>query len=168
MRFAAPATAVAMVFALTASMGQGADRVTDPRAVALLSQGRAALDAGQTEQAIDAFEAALAVDPGSPEIFNDLGDAARINGLQGKAIRYYRDAMRLDPKNLEAISGEGTALVEKGAVEKANRNLAKLETLCGPNCPATRQLAAAIAKGPQQRILTAEAVMPDSSVTQQN
>ncbi|WP_223805308.1 tetratricopeptide repeat protein [Tsuneonella flava] len=168
MRFAAPAVAVALVLAVSASMGQGADRTLDPRAATLQQEGNAALAAGQTEQAVDAFEAALAIDPGAPQLYIDLGDAARRNGLQGKAIRYYRDAMRLDPRNLDAISGEGAALAEKGAIDKANRNLAKLQTMCGDNCPETKLLAAAIAKGPQPRVLTAEAVMPDASVTQQN
>ena len=40
--------------------------------------------------------------------------------------------------------------------------------MCGDNCPETRSLAAAIASGPQARVLTAEAVMPDAVVTQQN
>lgn len=168
MRFVGPAAAVALVFAVSASMGQGADRTIDPRATALQAEGRTALAAGQTEKAVDAFEAALVIDPGASVIYVDLADAARRNGLQGKAIRYYRDAMRLDPKNFEAISGEGAALAEKGAVEKANRNLAKLQTMCGANCPETKQLAAIIAKGRQARVLTAEAVLPDATVTQKN
>ena len=54
----------------------------------------------------------------------------------------------------------------KGAVEKARRNLAQLESICGGDCDETRQLAAALARGPQQTVLTAEAVTPDAVVTQ--
>lgn len=168
MRFAAPAAALAAVLAVTASMGQSQDHVTDPRAAALVAQGRAAIAAGNSEQAVDAFEAALAVDPAATGIFLDLAEAARLNGLQGKAIRYYRLALEREPDNLAALSGEGAALVEKGAVEKARRNLAKLQSMCGDTCAETERLATAIAKGPQQRVLTAEAVMPDAVVTQQN
>lgn len=168
MRFAAPAAALAAVLAVTASVGTGAERVSDPRAAALVAEGRAALAAGQSDAAIDAFEAALAIDPGATGIFLDLAEVARRQGLQGKAIRYYREALAREPGNLAALSGEGAALVEKGAVEKARRNLAKLKTMCGEKCPETRALAAAIAKGPQARVLTAEAVMPDTVVTQQN
>ena len=168
MRFAAPAAALAAVLAVTASMGQSQDHVTDPRAAALVAQGRAAIAAGNSEQAVDAFEAALAVDPAATGIFLDLAEAARLNGLQGKAIRYYRLALEREPDNLAALSGEGAALVEKGAVEKARRNLAKLQSMCGDKCAETERLATAIAKGPQQRVLTAEAVMPDAVVTQQN
>lgn len=168
MRFALPAAALAGVLAITASMSTGADHVADPRAAALVAEGRAALAAGQADAAIDAFEAALAVDPADTRIFIELAQAARLNGLQGKAIAYYRSALAREPSNLAALSGEGAAMVEKGAVEKARRNLAKLQSVCGDKCPETRQLAAAIAKGPQARVLTAEAVMPDAVVTQQN
>ena len=168
MRFAAPAAALAVVLAMTASVGQGADHVTDPRAAALVAEGRAALNAGEHDKAVDAFEAALTVDPAATGILLDLGEAARRNGLQGKAISYYREALTREPDNLAALSGEGAALVEKGAIEKARRNLARLQSMCGENCTETRALATAIARGPQPRVLTAEAVMPDAVVTQQN
>ncbi len=168
MRFAAPAAALAIALAMTASVGQTEDHVTDPRAAALVAQGQAAINEGRPEQAVDAFEAALAIDPAATTIFVDLAEAARLNGLQGKAIHYYRLALGREPDNLAALSGEGAALVEKGAVEKARRNLARLQSMCGANCTEARALAAAIDRGPQPRVLTAEAVMPDAVVTQQN
>jgi tetratricopeptide (TPR) repeat protein len=150
---------------VTASAGLGAERQPDPRAAALVAEGRSALAAGQTEAATDSFEAALAVEPGYTPIYLALGDAARAQGLQGKAIRYYREALERDPKNLAAISGEGRAMLEKGAVEKARRNLAELQSLCGEKCSETQQLAMAIDSHPQQAVLTAEAVVPDTGVT---
>ena len=86
-------------------------------------------------------------------------------GLQGKALHYYREALERDPQNRAAISGEGAALVEKGAVEKARRNLARLQGLCGCTCPQTRDLAAAIARGPAERVVTADAVKPSPVVS---
>lgn len=168
MRFAPASAALALLFAVTASVGQGADHVPDPRAAMLVAEGRAVLEAGQPQAAIDAFEAALAIDPAHTAIFLDLAEVARREGLQGKAIRYYREALERDPGNLAALSGEGEALVEKGAIEKARRNLAKLQSMCSGACPEAQDLAAAIARGPQPRVLTAEAVMPDAVVTQQN
>lgn len=168
MRFAAPAAALSLVLAVSASIGTAADREADPRAATLIAEGQAALEAGQPQRAIDAFEAALTVDPGYTPIYLELAEAARREGLQGKAIRYYRYALARDPENVAAISGEGAALVEKGAVEKAKVNLERLEQICGSACPETRQLATAISRGPQPRVLTAEAVMPDAQVTQAN
>jgi hypothetical protein len=53
-----------------------------------------------------------------------------------------------------------------GAVEKARRNLAQLQSLCGGECAETRELAAAIQRNPQPTVLTAEAVTPSAVVTQ--
>ncbi|WP_235901068.1 tetratricopeptide repeat protein [Pontixanthobacter aquaemixtae] len=166
MRFAPAAAALSLVFAVTASIGQAQDRDAHPRAAMLIAEGKAALDAGQPQRAIDSFEAALAVDPAYTPVFLYLAEASRREGLQGKAIRLYREALAREPENLAAISGEGEALVEKGAVEKARGNLSRLETLCGTSCTETRQLAAAIARGPQPQVLRAEAVMPDTEISQ--
>lgn len=147
MRFAPAAAALSLAFAVTASVTSAGERAPDPRAAVLIAQGQAALDAGESQAAVDAFEAALAVDPGYTPIFVELGKAARQVGLQGKAIRYYREALERDPGNFAAMSGEGAALVEKGALEKAKRNLVKLQSLCGDSCPETLALQSTIARG---------------------
>ena len=161
MRFAPPAAALALVLAVTASVGFGQTRDPDPRAAILIAEGQAALDAGNTQAAIDAYEAALAVDPGYTPIFIRLAEAARSDELQGKAIAYYRQALARDPDNLQAIAGEGAAMAEKGALEKARLNLAKVESLCGESCPETQALTAAIAAGPIAPVMTAEAAMDE-------
>ncbi|WP_285709559.1 tetratricopeptide repeat protein [Erythrobacter oryzae] len=153
MRFAAPAAALSLCLAMTASISlAGSETGPDPRAEALIAQGQALLAAGEAQAATDAFEAALAVDPGYTPIFINLADAARQQGLQGKAIKYYREALERDPGNFAAISGEGAALAEKGALEKAKRNLAKLQSLCGDDCPETVALQSTIARGAPARL----------------
>lgn len=163
MRFAAPAAALSLCLAITASISYaGAGAAPDPRAAALIAQGQQALAAGQTEAAIDAFEAALAVDPSYTPILVNLAEASRQQGLQGKAIRYYREALERDPGNFAAIAGEGSALVEKGALEKAKRNLATLQSLCGDQCPETVALQSSIARGVPPRLA---AETPDDAPT---
>ncbi len=163
MRFAPAAAALSLVVAVQASMGLAQQQV-DPRAEALVTQGQEALAMGQTQDAIDAFEAALTVDPSYTQVYLELAEAARADGLQGKAIRYYRTAQERDPTNLAAISGEGEALVEKGALSAARENLSRLTDLCGETCVETVQLSAAIDRGPP--VMTAEAVDPAEGVTQ--
>ncbi len=155
MRFAPPAAALALALVMSASAGVAEERMPDPRAQALVAEGRAALAVGDTQGAIDAFEAALVVDPAFNAIYLDLAQAARADGLQGKAIKYYREAQERDPDNFAAISGEGEALVEKGAVERARENLVELEERCGSTCAETIELAATIERGPP--VMTAEA-----------
>jgi len=168
MRFTPAVLALSLLALVTSSVGySAAPQASDPRTQALLADGHAALEAGQADKAVDAFEAALTVEPGSPQVLVALALATRKQGLQGKALRYYREALQVDPQNVRAISGEGAALAEKGAVEKARRNLARLEGLCGSGCDATRELEAAIARGPVQRVVTAEAA-PTKPVVSQN
>ncbi|MFX5130571.1 tetratricopeptide repeat protein, partial [Acinetobacter baumannii] len=81
----------------------------DPRAQALLYDGRAALAQGDVTPATDTIEAARPGDPGDIGTYRARGDAARRSGLQGKAIHYYREALERDPNNIGAISGEGAA-----------------------------------------------------------
>ncbi|MGB3472701.1 MAG: hypothetical protein WBA51_17940 [Erythrobacter sp.] len=152
MRFAPAAAALSLFLATTASVTIAQDRAPDARAASLILQGEAALNAGETQAAIDAFEAALSVDPGYTPIFIKLAEAARQDGLQGKAIRFYREALARDPENFAAIAGEGAALVEKGALEKAKRNLARLQSKCGDTCPETVALQSTIAAGPPARL----------------
>jgi tetratricopeptide (TPR) repeat protein len=168
MRYYPAALALSLLVGVTASTGFSAPpQPMDPRAAALINQGRSDLAAGKVDSAIDAYEAALAIQPGNTTVLLDLAAATRRQGMQGKALRYYRDVLAVDPQNMMAISGEGAALVEKGAVEKARRNLARLQGMCGDTCEASRNLAAAIAKGPAPRVVTAEAVKPSPVVTEQ-
>lgn len=166
MRYYPAALALSLLAAVTASAGFGATGEPDPRAVRLIEEGRQALDAGHSQGAIDAFESALAVDPGYTPIYLELARAARKEGLQGKAIHYYREALKQDPANFSALSGEGAALVEKGAIEKARRNLTKLQSLCGESCSETQTLASSIQAGPAKTVVTAEAVTPETVITQ--
>ena len=165
MRYYPAAIALSLLAGVTASVGhaKGSDPV-DPRAQALIAGGEEMLGKGDVPGATDAFEAALAIDPGSVPTYLALGDAARKAGLQGKAIHYYRLALAREPDNLDGLAGEGGALAEKGALDKAKRNLARLEGLCGRNCTETSALDAAIQRGPSARVVSAESVKPEPKV----
>ena len=63
MRYTPVALALSLAVAVTSSVGYGADRQPDPRAIALIAEGRSELASGQVQAAVDSFEAALAVDP---------------------------------------------------------------------------------------------------------
>ncbi|MDG2004654.1 MAG: hypothetical protein P8J20_15130 [Novosphingobium sp.] len=167
MRFTPAALALSLLATVTASVSYSAPREKlDKQVKALIAEGRAELDAGKVNEAVGLFESALVRKPGSVTVLLNLAEATRENGLQGKALHYYREALKSDPRNLMAIAGEGAALAEKGAVEKARRNLARLEGICGKKCDATRQLASVIARGPTPRVVTAEAVTPDVEVSE--
>lgn len=132
----------------TSLSAQRPDNQLDPRSIALVKEARAARSAGNVERANDLLETALAVDPRNREAFNLLGDIAQGQGLPGKAIRFYGEALKLEPNDVTALRGQGEAMVDKGAMERARANLAKIKTICKTACSDATTLAAVIAKGP--------------------
>lgn len=169
MRFVPVAAALSLALAITASASFGEPRAPAPRAAGLIAQGDELLASGDKEEAVSAYESALAVDPGYTPILLKLGKAARANGLQGKAIRYYRMALAREPNNVAALAGEGEALAEKGAIEKAKRNLAEVRKACGNGeCSEARELAAAIASGPKTYVAAADDPASDSTTPKTN
>ena len=153
------AAALALLSVSTSLYGQRADDQIDARSVALLERGKAAKAAGDLDGANGLIESALAVDPRNRAAYIALAEIARGQGLPGKAIRFYREALTLEPNDLAALRGQGEAMVQKGAVERAKENLARVKTLCGTSCADATQLSAAIAKGPPATV-TAQAVPP--------
>ena len=134
---------------LSASLhSQPVERGINPRSLQLLAQGRAARAAGNVESATDLIETALAVDPRNHGALTTLAELAAAGGLPGKAIGLYREALTLDPNDTAALRGQGEALIARGAVQRAQQNLARIRTLCKAACPDATTLAAAVAKGP--------------------
>ncbi|MDQ2879006.1 MAG: tetratricopeptide repeat protein [Pseudomonadota bacterium] len=161
MRYTSIAAAAALtLLSVSASLhGQQASAPVDARSLALLAKGRAAQAAGNLEQARDALESALAVDPRNRDAYVTLGQVAQAQALPGSAVRYYRAALDLDANDVVALKGQGEALVARGAVDRARANLAKIKALCGKApCADATALAAVIAKGPP--VVTAAADIP--------
>ena len=152
----AAAIGVAAV-AATAVQGQKPDAQVDARSVALADQARAARTSGNLDQANDLLETALVVDPKNRRAFLELAEIAKSQGLPGKAIRFYREALELEPNDVAALAGQGDALVQKGAIVKARENLAKVQRLCANSCAEQSRLAALIEKGPPPAVLSAQA-----------
>ncbi|WP_300974211.1 tetratricopeptide repeat protein [Sphingomonas sp. LHG3406-1] len=111
--------------------------------------GEAALAAGNFQAADDALESALIIDPRNRGAFIALARVAQKQKLYGQAIRFTNKALTLEPNDPVALGVQGEAMVELGAVARAQQNLAKIRTLCGnkPCAPAT-SLAALIQRGP--------------------
>lgn len=166
MRFSPAVIALSLVFATVSSVsfGQSADIEIKQRSVEYLQLGEAAQKRGELDLAADLYETSLAVDPRNGSAFIALAQIARVQQLPGKAIRLYREALMLDPNNLNALAGQGEALIQRGALEKAKVNLARIETLCRSTCSQNDQLASAIKLAEKKPILSAEAVTPKPKI----
>ncbi len=125
------------------------DNQIAPLSLQLMKAGEAQLAAGKPGAATDSFEAALAADPRNRRAYMGMARAAEAQDLPGKAIRFYREALELDPNDLAALEAQGLALVERGATARAGDNLERVKKLCQGSCPEADRLAAAIARGPK-------------------
>ncbi|MFZ2997510.1 tetratricopeptide repeat protein [Sphingobium sp.] len=162
MRFTPASIALAAVLTTVSSMGlsQRPDSQISPQSIEWQKAGEAARRAGNLSGATDALESALALDPRNRAAFVELAEVARAQGLQGKAIRLYKEALLLDPTDIVALSGQGEAMVEKGAVARAKEVLAEAQKLCKADCAPVTRLSAAIQKGPPVVALTAKDTIP--------
>jgi tetratricopeptide (TPR) repeat protein len=166
MRFSPAAIALSLLFATTSSvtLGQTSEAQVKARSMEYLALGNGAQNGGQLDLARDYYETALAVDPRNGKAFIALAKVARLQGLQGTAFRFYKEALILDPNDLDALAGQGEALLERGAFEKAKTNLARIDSLCRSSCPQLAQLSAAIAAKEKSPLLSAQAVTPKPTV----
>ncbi len=168
MRFSPPAIALSLTLLTVSSVGfsQRPDSQIDPLSAALTAEGKAHLGAARYEAANDVLESALAVDPKNRAAYIALAQVAEKQGLPGKSIRFYREALLIEPNDVTALAGQGEAMVAKGAVAKAKENLAKITKLCVSACAAQVELAAVIDRAGTAQMLSAQAVTPNPVVTQ--
>lgn len=119
-----------------------------PLSAEFTSSGEDLLNAHHPEDAIRQFETALAVDPKNVRAYIGMARAHEELGLPGRAVKFYREGLTIDPTNLVALQEQGEALVERGAVARAEVNLARIRDLCQRECTPAEQLASAIKAGP--------------------
>jgi cytochrome c-type biogenesis protein CcmH/NrfG len=157
MRVLPIAAAMGLVAATFASSGgtQVPDAQLNPVSVQWLKAGEAALSAGNFEAADDALETALTIDPRNRQAFVALARVAQRQRLYGQAIRFTNRALALEPNDVTALGVQGEAMVELGAVARAQQNLARIKTLCGSRpCAPAASLASAIQRGPAIAVKT--------------
>ncbi len=95
-------------------------------------------------EAISAFEKALPMVEGNPQLMADYADTLAMAAggvLEGKPIRYIQKALEIDPTNIQSLWLSGTYHFEKGEYEKAIEQWRKLKRLV----PADSQDAEAMA-----------------------
>lgn len=147
--------ALTAVSAKTADAGPArglADNQLSPLSLAQLATADQLMANGDLSAATDHYEAALAADPRNRNAFLGLARIAEAQGLLGKAIRFYREALALNPNDEATIELQGMAYVERGAIKMAEANLERLQTLCGQSCASAERLQAALTKKQDKNI----------------
>jgi Flp pilus assembly protein TadD len=107
-------------------------------AVSLINQEKYA-------EAIDDLFLAQAIFGPHPDISNYLGFAHRKLGMMEEARAYYGEALAMNPDHLGANEYLGELYLEIGELDKARKQLAKLDRLCAFGCAEREDLARLVA-----------------------
>lgn len=96
----------------------------DPLAPTLLmQQAQALVREGRIEDGRARLQAALALQPNNPTIYNQLGLAEMVDGQAARAIEYFTRALQLAPAFSDARNNRGTAYMQLGQYALAEADL---------------------------------------------
>jgi tetratricopeptide (TPR) repeat protein len=132
----------------TPLLAKPAATISPSQALAARAQG--ALAQNKTADALDLYEAAVAANPKNTNAYVGLGRAYEAAGMQGKALRYYRLALDINPNDVSALEAQVAGMMAKGAPSKAQVPLDRLRKLCPKGCASLTRADAAFAKGAQK------------------
>ena len=95
--------------------------------------GNAYFDANQYQNAIDAYEKSVAIDPGNPDVLTDLGVMYRRSNQPEKAVEMFSRAMAVDPGHEVSRMNKGIVLLhdlkDRPAAMKAWKELLGINPL---------------------------------------
>jgi tetratricopeptide (TPR) repeat protein len=113
----------------------------------LYTQGHDLALAGRYQEALDALQAVKAPDSMALTM---IGYAKRKMGDYDGGLSYYQMALTIDPNNVNTHEYLGEAYAEKGKLDLAKAELAKVASVCGTTCEQYQDLAKAIAGTPDE------------------
>ncbi len=135
----------------------------------LVLRAQVAATQNKATEALDLYEAALAADPKNMSAYLGLGRAYESIGMQGRALRYYRLALEVNPNDLALLEAQALGMIAKGAPTKAQLPLDRIRKLCPKGCPSLARVDAAFAKSVQKtgantRVVPRTALPPKKTV----
>jgi predicted Zn-dependent protease len=86
-------------------------------------------------------------EPGNADAWNYIGFSDRMLGRYPESLVAYQKALAIDPNHLGANEYLGELYVQTGETDKARRQLARLDQLCGSGCDQYKELASVISSG---------------------
>ena len=76
--------------------------------------------------------------------YNLLGFTSRKSGDLNAAAEYYKKALEINPKHIQALEYQGELYLQLGEIEQAKKNLEKIKTICWFICKEKKMLEEAI------------------------
>ncbi len=86
-----------------------------------LGEARSAARAGRLDEAIRAYEGAIASSPASSFLYRELAGVERQRGDTAAALAHYKTAISLDPSDAASLAGMGDLLEAAGDLEAAEQ-----------------------------------------------
>lgn len=111
----------------------------------LLQAAATQKQAGKLAEAQFTLEKALVANPGNAIILMRLGEIHELQGRTGKALRYYRGALTVDPALKQAMELQAKAFLKKGLLVKAQLVQDRLSVHCKEGCAEMTAVTTAIA-----------------------
>lgn len=110
----------------------------------LVSEAKAALSIEKIDDAQYLFERALVANPANTDALLGLGRAHEAQGRVGKGLKYYRQALEIEPNDVKALEAQALAFLKREMFDRADNNRAKLARLCPKGCEALDSVEVAI------------------------
>ncbi len=112
--------------------------------VQLVREAGVALVAERVGDAQFLYERALVADPANIDALIGLGKTHEASGKVGRGLKYYRQALAIDPNAFPALEAQAVAFLKRDMVDRAEANREKLARLCVAGCEALENVDVAI------------------------
>jgi len=102
----------------------------------LVAEAAMALEAEKVSDAQLLYERALVADPANTNALLGLGRSHEVQGRVGRGLKYYRQALEIEPNDKAALEVQALAFLKREMLDRADANRAKLARLCPEGCTA--------------------------------
>lgn len=102
----------------------------------LVAQANAVFSTQEYEGAKLLYERALVAAPANISALIGLGRTHEAEGDIGKGLKYYRQALEIEPNDKYALEVQTLAFLKRDMTDKADSNRDKLARLCAKGCAA--------------------------------
>lgn len=109
-----------------------------------VAQAQAAMMAEKMDDAQLLFERALVANPANVTALIGLGQAHEQRGAVGRGLKYYRQALEIEPNDQGALEKQALAFLKRDMADRAEDNREKLARLCINGCDALSIVTTAI------------------------
>lgn len=134
----------ALVISLALSGQSSADSKYKDVSKILVREAQMAQKADKVVEAQTLFERALVADPANLNALIGLGKTHEAQGRVGRGLKYYRQALAIDPNEHVALEAQAVAFLKRDMVERAEANREKLVRLCADGCAALDKVTVAL------------------------